>query len=140
MERRSFLAVVLGRLASGAAAAASGPAAPRSRAGPVAPQADPASAVRRQFVVALDAGTSAALILFLTRYPDEADSGTARAALAAWRRPDSTPPGGPDGAIGAAFDRARLAGPAALAGFAAAYPNHPLGLEARRPFWRTGEP
>jgi hypothetical protein len=54
----------------------------------------------------------------------------ARAALKARTRSDPVPDPGPDGAIVAAFDR-----PAALAAFAATYPNHPFGLEAERAFW-----
>lgn len=109
---------------------------------PVPPAADPAVAVQRQLDAARAAGTSTALILFLARYPDVPAAGPARAALAARHRPD--PPADrsadgsgaaaadPDRDIAAAFDRARLAGPAALDAFAARTANHPLGAEARR--------
>ena len=50
-------------------------------------------------------------------------------ALAARRQADPTPVEGPDGNIVAAFDRARLDGPAMLDAFAARYPNHPLAAE-----------
>lgn len=104
---------------------------------PVPPAADPAVAVQRQLDAARAAGTSVALILFLARYPDAPAAGPARAALAARRLPDppadpGDPAADPDRDIAAAFDRARLAGPAALDAFAARTPNHPLGAEARR--------
>lgn len=104
---------------------------------PVPPAADPAIAVQRQLDAALAAGTSAALILFLARYPDGPAAEGARAALAVRRAPDPAPaagatPADPDRDIAAAFDRARLAGPAALDAFAARTGNHPLGAEARR--------
>ncbi len=103
----------------------------------VPPAADPAIAVQRQLDAALAAGTSAALILFLARYPDGPAAEGARAALAVRRAPDPAPaagatPADPDRDIAAAFDRARLAGPAALDAFAARTGNHPLGAEARR--------
>ena len=84
---------------------------------------------------ALADGSGGALILFLARYPDGPDAGTVRAALAARRQADPAPVGGPDGAIVAGFDRARLDGPATLDAFAARYPNHPLAAEARRWSW-----
>ena len=74
--------------------------------------------------------------MFIARNPDEALTDQARRTLAARSRPDPRPWPGPDGDIVAAFDRARLAGPAALAAFAAAFATHPLGAEARRPFWQ----
>ena len=80
-------------------------------------------------------GTNGALVGFIARYPDEPLADRARAMLAARRQPDAAPYPGPDGAIVAAFDRARLAGPAALAEFSRTYPNHPLAAEAARPFW-----
>jgi hypothetical protein len=81
------------------------------------------------------AGTNGALVTFIARYPDDPLADRARALLAARRQPDPAPYPGPDGTIIAAFDRARLAGPAALADFARTYPNHPLAAEAARPFW-----
>ena len=90
-------------------------------------------AVRRDLLGrALADGSGGALILFLARYPDGPDAGTVRAALAARRQADPAPVGGPDGDIVAAFDGARLDGPATLDAFAARYPNHPLAAEARR--------
>ena len=132
MERSLILAAALAGLA-GAADATQPVFEPGRRAGTgaVAPQADPAIALRRELAAALAAGTSAALILFLARHPDTAEAGTARAALER-REPDPAPPGGPDGDIVAAFDRARPGGPAALDAFAARYPNHPLAAEAGR--------
>ena len=106
------------------------------RAPPLPPPADPAAVLAQALAAARADGSNAALILFIARYPDEPLTATARAALAARRWPDRRPAPGPDGAIIAAFDRARLAGPAALAAFAQAYPNHPLGAEALRPDWR----
>ena len=89
---------------------------------------------------ALAAGTNSALILFVARYPDEPAAEVARVALAGRRGPDPRPAGGPDGAIVDAFDRARLAGPAALEAFALRYQNHPLGAEARRWDQRLPDP
>jgi hypothetical protein len=127
--RRRLLGVLAGLGAAGLLGAA-------GRAPPLPPPADPATVLAQALAAALADGSSAALILFIARYPDEPLTGTARAALAARRRPDPRIPAGPDGAVIAAFDRARLAGPAALAAFARAYPNHPLGAEALRPDWR----
>lgn len=115
---------------------------------PDMPPPDPGRALAAEFAAARAAGSSAALIGFIARHPDTPSAAEARVALAARRQPDpEAAPGAaagpgrdpgtdPDAAIVAAFDRARLAGPTALAGFAAAYPNHPLGLEAQRRFWR----
>jgi hypothetical protein len=124
--------LVLAMIAVGACAAG---AAAEQPAAVVPPPPDYAAGLRATLDQALAEGSNAALILFIARYPDEPLTGTARAALAARTAPDPLPHPGPDGAIIAGFDRARLAGPAALAGFAAAYPNHPLGAEARRPDW-----
>jgi hypothetical protein len=143
--RRRFLA---GLAAAGLVGAGCGTG---SRAAPPAPQpipqsvpqsvpppADPAAVLARALDAAR-AGPNSGLILFIARYPDAPITAAARGALAARRRPDPGPAPGPDGAIVAAFDRARLAGPAALAAFARAYPNHPLGAEALRPEWRQPE-
>ena len=100
----------------------------------VPPPPDYAAGLRSTLDAALAEGSNAALILFIARYPDEALTDEARTALAARRRLDAGYPG-PDGDIFAAFDRARLAGPAALAAFAATYSGHPLGAEARRAVW-----
>lgn len=96
------------------------------------PRIDPATAVRRQLDDAFAADASAPLILFIARYPDEPIVMAARFRLATRRQSDPSPARGPDGAIVAAFDRARLDGVAALDAFAARYPNHPLGAEAAR--------
>lgn len=106
-------------------------------AGADLPPPDPGRALAAEYARARAAGSNAALIGFIARHPDAALTAQARAALAARRQPDPVPDPGPDGAIVAAFDRARLGGPAALAAFAAAYPNHPLGLEAHLESWRT---
>ena len=119
MKPRLLLTLALAGLAGGASGA------------PAPPQADPAGAVQRQLDVALAAGTSAALVLFIARYPDET-ADPARAALAVRRVPDPRPDSGPDGDIAAAFDQARLAGPGALEAFAIRNGNHPLGVEALR--------
>jgi hypothetical protein len=111
-------------------------------AGPPAvmpPPPDDAAGLRATLAQARAAGSNAALIRFIARHPDEPLTGLARAALRARTAPDPRSAPGPDGAIVAAFDRARLAGPAALAGFAAATPNHPLGAEARRADWVADE-
>jgi hypothetical protein len=102
----------------------------------VPPRADEAAVLRQLLSQALGAGANAPLIAFIARYPDEALTETARQALHARLTPDPTPGPGPDGDIFMAFDIARLAGPPALADFAARYPTHPLAAEARRPIWR----
>ena len=138
MERSLILAAVLA-LVAWAADAAQAVFAPVQKPSPgfgPAPVRSPRRPIRRSPCAAnsrsaLAAGTSAALILFLARHPDGTEAGTARAALER-REPDPAPPGGPDGDIVAAFDRARPGGPAALDAFAARYPNHPLAAEAGR--------
>ena len=128
MSRRLALGMATAVLAASAAGAAGQPAV-------TPPPPDYAAGLRATLERALAEGSNAALILFLARHPDEPLADEARAALKLRPRPDPVADPGPDGAIVAAFDRARLAGPVALAAFAAAYPNHPLGLEARRAEW-----
>lgn len=114
-----------------------------SEAAPAAPPpADPALALQRQLDDALAAEASAPLILFIARYPDAPATAAARTRLATRRSPDPRPAAGPDGDIVAAFDRARLSGPAALDAFALGHANHPLGAEAARwsQWLRTGMP
>jgi hypothetical protein len=120
---------VAAAVAAGAGAGAAGQQAV------VPPPPDYAAGLRSSLDQALADGSNAALILFIARYPDETLTGTARTALKARTAPDPLPPPGPDGTIVAAFDAARLAGPAALAAFAGAYGNHPLAAEAARPVW-----
>jgi hypothetical protein len=121
--------------AAAAVSAVCGSGAPQPPEGVVPPPPDYAAGLRSTLDQALADGSNAALIGFIARYPDEAIADEARAALAA-RGQMAGPYPGPDGDIFAAFDRARLAGPAALAAFAATYPNHPLGAEAGRAAWR----
>jgi hypothetical protein len=148
LERTGWLAALLAGLAVPGGAAGEPVSAPvdgsvnggangagPTTAGAVPPAADFAARLPALLAAARAEGSNAALILFLARWPDTAEAEEARVALRARGRPDPRPDPGPDGTIVAAFDRARLAGPAALAAFAAAYPNHPLGLEAERPFW-----
>jgi hypothetical protein len=118
----------------GLAAALSG-AALAEAPGAAAPARDPALVLADLLAAALAADASAPLILFIARHGDEAAAQRAREALAARRVPDPVAPGGTDGRIIADFDAARLAGPQALAAFAGAHPRHPLGVEARHPFW-----
>ena len=101
----------------------------------VPPPPDYAAGLASSLGQALADGSNAALILFIARYPDEPLTATARAALQARPDPDPRPAPGPDGAIIDAFDRARLAGPAALAAFARTHAGHPLGAEAGRTDW-----
>lgn len=106
------------------------------RAESLPPPLDPAVALNRSFARAVAEDSNAALLLFIARNPDTAEAEAARGLLA--RRPglDPLPYPGPDGPILEAFDRARLAGPAALAAFAARYrDSHPLGTEALNPAW-----
>lgn len=131
MRAANRLCALAAAAATGAGALGAAAAMAESR-----PARDPAVAVAEQFADAEAAGSNAALILFILRYPDEPQAATARAALAARRSPDPRPDPGPDGAMIAAFDAARLSGdPAALKAFAAAYPNTPLAAEALRPDW-----
>ena len=102
------------------------------------PPRDPALAEAEEFALAREEGSNGALILFIARAPRSALAETARRMLRERGAPDPAPPAGPNGAIIAEFDAARLAGPPALRAFAARYPGHPLAEEARRPFW-TGE-
>lgn len=100
------------------------------------PPLDPAVALDRSFARAVAEDSNAALLLFIARNPDTTEAEAARRLLA--RRPglDPLPYRGPDGPILEAFDRARLAGPEALAAFAARYrDSHPLGAEALDPAW-----
>lgn len=101
------------------------------------PQPDYVAGLEAALDKALADGSNGALIMFIARNPEEPQAERAREALAARSRPDASPWPGPDGNIVAAFDRARLGGPAALAAFAAATPNHPLAAEALRPFWQA---
>ncbi len=102
----------------------------------VPPPPDNAAGLASTLNQALSDGSNAAVIAFIARYPDDPMTDRARAALAVRRGPDAAPDPGPDGAVFDAFDRARLGGPSAMAGFTAAYANHPLGAEAQRNFWR----
>lgn len=135
--RHSLHAAAAAALFALAGAPLAGPAAaPAAGAGGTVPPArDPAAGMRAALERALAEGTNGALVLFIARYPDEPLAEEARTALEARGQPDAAPFPGPDGEIVAAFDRARLAGPAALAAFARAYAGHPLAAEARRPFW-----
>jgi hypothetical protein len=128
-------AIVVGAGAAGLFRISSGRAdVPAPQPG-VPPADDPAAVLARHLDTVLD-GPNAGLILFIARYPDEPLTARARAALATRRMPDPQPDPGPDGEVIAAFDRARLAGPAALAAFARTWSTHPLGMEALRPEWR----
>lgn len=105
---------------------------------------DPQAVLADLYARTLAADSSAALILFIARYPDDPLAGEARLRLRA-RPPDpahSEGPHGanPDGAIIAQFDAARVAGPAALDAFARRHAGHPLAAEALRPFWRSPPP
>jgi hypothetical protein len=104
----------------------------------VPPRLDPAVALARELAQAVAAGSNGALVNFIARHPDTALTDRARVRLAA--RPPSDGWTGPDAAIYRAFDAARVAGPAALAGFARRYPNHPLAAEAARAFWTRRSP
>ena len=118
-------------LIAGSVSAAAGPPATG-----MARRPDHAAVLQGAFDRALADGSNGALILFIARNPDEALTAEARAALAARTAPDRQPFPGPDGDIIAAFDRARLAGPSALAAFAAGNAPHPLAAEALRPYWQ----
>lgn len=101
----------------------------------VAPARDGAVALEEQYQAAVAAAGNWALINFIARDPEAPRAVDARALLLV-RPPDAVPGPGPDGEIYLAFDRARAIGtPAAMAAFAAAYPTHPLAIEAARPVW-----
>jgi hypothetical protein len=102
--------------------------------GEVPPRIDPSIALAREMAQAIANDSNAALVNFIARHPDEALTDEARALLAV-RPPQASGWTGPDTAIYAAFDAARLAGPEALAGFALRYSGHPLAAEALRTFW-----
>jgi hypothetical protein len=102
------------------------------------PPRDPKVAVAEELAAAQAEGSNRRLILFIARHPRSAEAATARLALAARSAPDPRPGAGPDAAIAAAFDAARLAGGAALANFAARHPGHPLAAEALDPLWTGG--
>lgn len=127
--------LALGLAAGLAACGALAQAQPR-RAESLPPPLDPAVALNRSFTRAVAEGSNAALLLFIARNPGTDEADESRRLLA--RRPglDPLPYPGPDGPILEAFDRARLAGPEALAAFAARYhDSHPLGMEALNPGW-----
>jgi hypothetical protein len=97
------------------------------------PMADPD---RAQLDQAVAAGSNAALLMFLSRYPDSRLAPEARADLKARKAPDA--PGvaervaESDAALVIAFDRARLSGnPGEVSAFIARYAPHPLAQEAR---------
>lgn len=81
------------------------------------------------------AGNSAALIMFLARYGGSPLTAEARARLRQRTAPDPADVvaavAGTDANVVAAFDAARLKGPAALEAFIAAHGSHPLAAEAR---------
>lgn len=137
---RAALWPLLAMAALPALAAGAGDRAAAEAAAPMDPQAVLADLYART----LAADSSAALILFIARYPDDPLAGEARLRLRA-RPPDPAPAEGPDGvnpdgAIIAQFDAARIAGPAALDAFARRHAGHPLAAEALRPFWRSPAP
>lgn len=123
-------------LAAALAAGLATAAAAQTTGGIMAPPPDYPAVMEKALDEALADGSNGALVMFIARYPDEPQAERARVALAERTAPDATRRPGPDGDIVGAFDRARLAGPAALAAFAAAYANHPLAAEALRPFWQ----
>jgi hypothetical protein len=100
------------------------------------PLATPAEGDRLAFDQAVATGTSAALIVFLAREPENPWIEEARLLLERRRAPD--PPGaaliaGPDAGVVESFDQARLAGTVgAWDGFLARHDGHPLAAEARR--------
>ncbi len=142
---RAALWPLLAMAALPALAAGAGDRAAAEAAAPMDPQAVLADLYART----LAADSSAELILFIARYPDDPLAGEARLRLRA-RPPDPAPAEGPDGvnpdgdnpdgAIIAQFDAARVAGPAALDAFARRHAGHPLAAEALRPFWRSPAP
>ena len=108
--------------------------------GEAAAPMDPKVVLANLYARSLAEDSSAGLILFIARYPDDPLAEDARRRLRLRADPDPTPFEGPDGRLIADFDAARRAGPAALDAFAARNPGHPLAVEARRPFWRDPAP
>lgn len=100
----------------------------------MAPPPDEEAVIAQEFRGALDDGSSAALIRFIARHPDNALAQEAWRSLALRTAPDGpVVPGDPDAAVYAAFDAARRAGTArAYRDFASAYASHPLAAEAER--------
>jgi hypothetical protein len=123
-RRRAVLGILLAMLSV-----------PPARAQALPPARDPSVAIAEELAAALADGSNRRLVLFIARHPRSAQAGTARRMLAARAAPDSGPGVGPDAAIAAEFDAARLAGAAALRDFAARHPGHPLAAEALAPFW-----
>lgn len=138
-RKGSALLLAAGGVLACALSAAAAPPPVRAQEPPGARPPPDDGAVRRDLLGrAIADGSNGALILFLARYPADPDAETVRGLLATRRQPDPAPLRGPDGAIVAAFDRARLDGPAALGAFAARYPTHPLAAEARLWSQRAG--
>ncbi len=100
----------------------------------MAPPPDEAAVMAQEFHGAVEDGSSAALIRFIARHPDDALAEEARRRLALRTKPDGRSlAGDPDAAVYSAFDAARRAGTArAWRDFASAYANHPLAAEAER--------
>ena len=100
------------------------------------PPAPVAGQDRRQLDQAVAAGSNAALLMFLARYPDNPLAPEARADLKLRQEPDA--PGvaqdvaESDAQVVMAFDSARLSGdPVQVSDFIARYAPHPLTAEAR---------
>jgi hypothetical protein len=100
----------------------------------MAPPPDEKAVIAQEFRGAVDDGSSAALIRFIARHPDDALAEEAWRRLAPRTAPDGRSlAGDPDATVYAAFDAARRAGTArAYRDFASAYANHPLAAEAER--------
>lgn len=100
----------------------------------MAPPPDETAVIAQEFRGAVNDGSSAALIRFIARHPDQALAEEARRRLARRTAPDGPAlAGDPDAAVYAAFDAARRAGTArAYRDFARAYAGHPLAAEADR--------
>lgn len=109
---------------------------PPLRSEEIPPPAPVSGQDRRQLDQAVAAGSSAALVMFLSRFPDSSLVPEARADLKSRVKPD---PEGvtrqvaeSDAEVVMAFDRARLSGDSAqVSAFIAQYAPHPLTIEAR---------